>query len=72
MEFKQKMHGNDFRGWTGIPKDRPAGLAYWMGYKIVKAYYDKQPDKIRAIKEIIKSENRLKIFEESGYADKFE
>ena len=72
MEFKQKMHGDDFRGWTGIPKDRPAGLAYWMGYKIVKAYYDKQPDKTRAIKEIIESEDRQKIFKESGYADKFE
>ena len=71
-EFKQKMYGKDFSGWTGIPQNRPAGLAYWMGYKIVKAYYDKQPDRIRAVKEIIESENRQRIFEESGYADKFE
>ena len=71
IEFKQKMHGSDYSGWSGISPDRPVGLAYWMGYKIVKAYYDKQPDKIEAIKEIIESEDRQKIFDESGYAEKF-
>ena len=72
-EFKQKMHGKDYKsGWTGIPKDRPVGLPYWMGYKIVKAYYDKQPDKKRAIREIIESEDPERILEESRYSNKFE
>jgi len=71
-EFKQKMYGDDYSGWVGIPNDRPAGLSYWMGYKIIEAYYDKQPNKVKAVKAIIEAEDYQKIFEQSGYADKFQ
>ena len=72
IEFKEKMYTNDYTGWTGIPQDRPAGLAYWMGYKIVEDYYNKQPNKKKAIETIIKAKSYKKIFDASGYANKFE
>ena len=52
-EFKEKMYGDDMSGWIGIPNDRPAGLAYWMGYKIVEAYYQKYQDKTEAINVLL-------------------
>lgn len=71
-EFKTKMKTNEMNGWTGIPQDRPAGLAYWMGYKIIEAYYQKQSDKRKAVHNIIRAKDYQKIFEESEYAEKFE
>ena len=52
-EFKTKMKTDEMNGWTGIPQDRPAGLAYWMGYKIIEAYYQKQADKRKAIQILL-------------------
>jgi hypothetical protein len=32
--------------------DKPGDLAYWVGERIVKAYYDRAPDKAQALREI--------------------
>ena len=70
-EFKSVMYGTDYTGWTGIPSDRPAGLAYWIGYKIVESFYDRQTKKISAIETLIDTTDYQSIFEQSGYVEKF-
>ncbi|MEH0158470.1 DUF2268 domain-containing putative Zn-dependent protease [Limibacter armeniacum] len=55
-EFQEKMNGMDYNGWLygGYEKDdRPNDLGYWVGYQITKAYFDKQPDKHKAVKDIL-------------------
>ena len=72
-EFKGVMRGNKNLEWIHtIPKDRPAGLGYWMGYKIVNAYYQKQPDKQYAIKQLLTTTDYEAIYKESGYSDQFD
>ena len=70
-EFQGRMNGKDYSGWTGIPYDRPAGLAYWMGYKIVEAYYAKQKDKKSAVKFLIETTDYRRVLRESGYGQRF-
>lgn len=71
QEFQEIMHGNDFAGWlyggSGI-EGRPADLGYWMGYKIVEAYYNKMGDKKQAIQDIINIEDASAFLEASGYS----
>jgi uncharacterized protein YjaZ len=35
------------------PQDRPGDLGYWVGYRIVKSYYQHAADKRRAVADII-------------------
>jgi hypothetical protein len=71
-EFKDRMHKKDFSGWLySSSGDRPNDLGYWMGYKIVEAYYNKSLDKRKAIKDILTIKDFDKFLTESGYADKF-
>jgi hypothetical protein len=72
-EFKTRMHEKDYSGWlySNIP-GRPNDLGYWMGYKIVQAYYDNAPDKQKAIDDFMNIKNVQKFLEKSRYAEKFE
>lgn len=47
---------------------RPADLGYYLGYEIVKAYYDRQTDKKQAIKVIITIEDAKAFLAKSGYS----
>jgi len=49
-------------------KFRPADLGYFIGYRIAEAYYNKQSDKRRALKDLLNQKKYTSIFEESGYA----
>lgn len=56
QEFQQEMNDKDIGRWlynSVGSKDRPADLGYFMGYQIVKSYYDRAPDKRQAIREIL-------------------
>lgn len=67
-EFKIRMNEKDFTGWLYSPSPgRPNDLGYWMGYKIAKAYYDKMPDKAKAVADIISLKDAKKFLEASGY-----
>lgn len=69
-EFKTLMHGTDYSGWlyNGVPSDgKPADLGYWMGYKIVEAYYNKSTDKKAAILKILRNRDSEEFLLESGY-----
>lgn len=70
-EFQTRMDGKDYNGWLySSTAGRPNDLGYWMGYKIVKAYYDKAPDKRKAVDEIMHIRNFKKFLEDSGYRGK--
>lgn len=47
----------------GIPSD----LGYYIGFKICEAYYAKQPDKKKAVKDILERTDFENILQESGY-----
>ena len=73
-EFVKKMNKKKLNNWlyhTSGKDDRPNDLGYWMGYKITKAYYNKQDDKKIAISEILNIEDPLEFAKESGYLDKY-
>ena len=54
--FARDMNGTDLKPWlyngVGTPAE-PGDLGYWVGYRIVRAYYARRPDKRRAIADIL-------------------
>lgn len=50
----------------GTP-DWPGDLGYWVGYRIVKSYYDRAPDKAAALKAIIEMRDPAAFLAESGW-----
>ncbi len=73
-EFVKVMNGDSYMDWlyeTSGKDDRPNDLGYWIGYKIVEAYYNKQEDKKQAIHDIINIKDPLVFLNESGYLDKY-
>ena len=72
LEFQERMDQKDYNGWLySSAEGRPNDLGYWMGYKIVKSYYDQSADKKAAIREIFTIKDFEKFLVRSGYADKF-
>ncbi|TJY37792.1 gliding motility protein GldB-related protein [Pontimicrobium aquaticum] len=74
-EFLQVMHGNNFQDWLyGVSgkDDRPHDLGYWIGYEIVKAYFNKAEDKKLAVNHILNIEDYDRFLKESGYLEKYE
>ncbi|WP_020568508.1 DUF2268 domain-containing putative Zn-dependent protease [Neolewinella persica] len=73
-EFVKKMKNKKFKDWlyqTSEKDDRPNDLGYWMGYKITKAYYDRQADKTKAIFEILNIKDPSQFTKKSGYLDEY-
>jgi hypothetical protein len=68
-EFVAVKDGKDLKRWmyNGDQPERPADLGYFIGYRIVQAYYGKSKDKRAAIKAILDTTDFPKLLEESGY-----
>jgi hypothetical protein len=47
--------------------DWPGDLGYWVGYRIVKSYYNRAPDKTAALKAIIEMRDPAALLAESGW-----
>ena len=47
--------------------DAPGDLGYWVGYRIVKAYYDHAPDKHRALLDIFRMTDAKAFVAASGW-----
>lgn len=55
--------------WNYSPgSDEPYDLGYWVGYRIVKAYYQRADDKRAAIARILAMEDPHAFLEESGWS----
>ena len=73
-QFEREMNGEDLSNWLyngNSAKEMPSDMAYYVGYKISKAYYDRAKDKKQAIRKILNFKDAQKLLDESGYADKF-
>ena len=69
-----EMLGSDYSNWLyqgERSKNRPADLGYYVGYKIVEAYYKRSADKEKALREILGVSEPLQFLEDSGYAATF-
>jgi hypothetical protein len=72
-EFRTRMRRNDDTGWftTDDAAKRPKDLAYFMGYRIAQAYYERAADKKAAIRDILRVKDAEAFLERSGYAERF-
>jgi uncharacterized protein YjaZ len=71
QEFSAAMAGTDTSHWLyngdkGTP-DWPADLAYYVGYQISKAFYDKAADKRAAVRAILDVRDAAAFLRASGY-----
>jgi uncharacterized protein YjaZ len=48
--------------------EKPGDLGYWVGYRIVRAYYEHAPDKRRALREIIELDDAKAFLTDSGWS----
>lgn len=74
-EFKASMDGTDVSRWlynagTAAASNRPPDLGYFVGYRIAKAYYDRQSDARAAVRDIIRMTNAKDLLARSGYDPK--
>lgn len=73
-EFVTLLKNDNKQDWlygTSGKDDRPNDLGYWIGYKIIEAYFNKQSDKHKAINEIINIKNPMNFLKESGFLDSY-
>jgi hypothetical protein len=67
-EFRQAMSGKEYGRWFGQGSpDRPADIGYWVGYRIVQAYYEAAPEKTQAIEDILQLNDPEEFLVRSGY-----
>ncbi|KAB8193942.1 lytic murein transglycosylase [Lysobacter maris] len=66
--FLADIDSTDLSAWLdNSSTDSPGDLGYWVGYRIVKAYYRQADDKRRALREILRMEDPKAIFAASGW-----
>ena len=68
--FVQDMGSTDLSDWTDNYQpgsDEPYDLGYWVGYRIVKAYYQGADDKRAALARILEMDDPEAFLEESGW-----
>ena len=68
--FVEDMHGTDLSAWTDNYQrgsDEPYDLGYWVGYRIVKAYYQGADDKRAALARILEMDDPEVFLAESGW-----
>ncbi|MCD9029021.1 DUF2268 domain-containing protein [Luteimonas sp. BDR2-5] len=68
--FVQDMHKTDLGAWIGNYRqgsDEPYDLGYWVGYRIVKAYYQRADDKRAALARIFAMDDPEAFLRESGW-----
>lgn len=74
-QFRKEMNGRETGDWMWKqPKnpDQPPHIGYYLGCRIVQAYYENAKDKAAAVQEILSVTDYPAFLEKSGYAKKFE
>lgn len=71
QRFAADMHGTDYSAWlyngVGTPES-PGDLGYWVGARIAAAFYARQPDKRRAIAELLAATDARALLAASGWS----
>ena len=70
-ELREELLGDDTSKWLyngGSIEDRPHDLGYTVGYLICKSYYERSPDKEKAVAELLTTDDFIKIVKNSAYA----
>jgi len=70
-EFSREMHGTDKSRWLGQGDrsiDRPADLAYYIGYKICEAFFRAAADKTDAVRAIVQVTDADDFLRRSRYS----
>jgi hypothetical protein len=58
----------DLSGWfNNSTLEKPGDLGYWVGYRIVKSYYEHATDKRRAFREILEMKDAKAFLAKSGW-----
>ena len=66
--FAADTDKTDLSDWLdNTTPEKPGDLGYWVGYRIVKSYYQHAPDKRRAIREIIQMTDPHAFLAKSGW-----
>jgi hypothetical protein len=68
-EFQQVLDSRETGDWFWVEPEgeRPADLGYFVGYNIVRAFYDRTPDKAEAVRRILTVSDYRRFLAESGY-----
>lgn len=72
QQFRSEMHGKETGDWMWKkPKDpdQPPHIAYYLGSRIVEAYYNRAKDKAKAVQEILSVTDYKAFLKKSGYAE---
>ena len=70
VAFVRDQDKTDLSSWIDNgPGDaaHPSDLGYWVGYKIVKSYFEQATDKHRALKEIFEMKDAKAFLAASGW-----
>lgn len=68
--FVRDKDGTDLSAWTDnyrAGSDAPYDLGYWVGYRIVKTYYQRADDKRAALARILEMDDPEAFLRESGW-----
>ncbi len=67
--FVGDMDKTDLSPWLyNGANDTPGDLGYWVGYRITRAYYDREPDKKKALAGILAMNDAKDFLARSGWA----
>ena len=66
--FAADIDKTDLSGWLyNSTPEKPADLGYWVGYRIVKSYYQRADDKREALRDIFEMTDPATFLAESGW-----
>ncbi|MBO2008757.1 TPR end-of-group domain-containing protein [Hymenobacter negativus] len=72
-DFQKEMLGTNPDNWMANGNqetpEKPCDLGYYVGYRIVQAYYAKASDKKKALADILNIRDAKAFVAQSGYAD---
>jgi len=72
-DFQKEMLGTNPDNWMANGNhetpEKPCDLGYYVGYRIVQAYYAKAPDKKQALANILNIRDAKVFLAQSGYAE---
>jgi hypothetical protein len=68
IAFLADLDKTDLSEWLyNSTPDDPGDLGYWVGYRIVRSYYQRAPDKQQAVREILQMTDAKAFLEKSGW-----